>query len=247
MSPKKKQVPSRLGPPPQLAAHMGAMGKIPMVQQQIGGKFQPKMREILARQAKMLARWMHMRMTWKKLLMSWMVILVASKMVLLMLTYQYFTLTALISLQVRLKIFSEWDHRIVRIGIGKSKREKNNIITSVLEGKKQREMPWHSFSEKSWKKSLNMRSVWKQKYLIVLIISFINFDNLRFSQKYWLFLPSHRTLEYHLFFMRGNLYRNILLFWSLKQYCLLQIRRWKLKVPIANLPCHHRENYPLPQ
>ena len=45
-------------------------------------------------------RWIHANLTWKKVLMSWMVMLVASKMVLLMLTYQYFTLTALISLQV---------------------------------------------------------------------------------------------------------------------------------------------------
>ena len=58
------------------------------------------MREILARQAKMLAKWAHEKMTWKKILMSWMVILVASKMVLLMLTYKFFTMTSLISLQV---------------------------------------------------------------------------------------------------------------------------------------------------
>lgn len=57
------------------------------------------MREILAKNAKMLAKWAHEKMTWKKLLMSWMVILVASKMVLLMLTYKFFTLTSLISLQ----------------------------------------------------------------------------------------------------------------------------------------------------
>jgi len=72
--------------------------KIPIVQQQ-QEKFQPKMREILAKQAKMIAKWAHEKMTWKKLLMSWMVILVASKMVLLMLTYKYFTMTRLISLQ----------------------------------------------------------------------------------------------------------------------------------------------------
>ena len=96
MSPKAKSVPSRLGPPPQLA-QLGS--KIPIVHQQ-QEKFQPKMREILARQAKMLAKWAHEKMTWKKILMSWMVILVASKMVLLMLTYKFFTLTSLISLQV---------------------------------------------------------------------------------------------------------------------------------------------------
>ena len=76
MSPKAKSVPSRLGPPPQLA-QLGS--KIPIVHQQ-QEKFQPKMREILARQAKMLAKWAHEKMTWKKILMSWMVILVASKM-----------------------------------------------------------------------------------------------------------------------------------------------------------------------
>merc|ERR1711992_519780 len=47
----------------------------------------------------MLAKWAHEKMTWKKILMSWMVVLVASKMVLLMLTYKFFTLTSLISLQ----------------------------------------------------------------------------------------------------------------------------------------------------
>lgn len=94
MAPKPKSVPSRLGPPPQLTAQLG---KIHIVQQQ--EKFKPKMREILAKQAKMLAKWAHEKMTWKKILMSWMVILVASKMVLLMLTYKYFTMTRLISLQ----------------------------------------------------------------------------------------------------------------------------------------------------
>lgn len=94
MAPKPKSVPSRLGPPPQLAQ----LSRIPMVAQQ--QKFQPKMQEIMSRQAKILARWLHETLTWKKILMSWMVILVASKMVLLMLTYEFFTLTSLISLQV---------------------------------------------------------------------------------------------------------------------------------------------------
>ena len=94
MAPKPKSVPSRLGPPPQLAQ----LSRIPMVAQQ--QKFQPKMREIMSRQAKILARWLHETLTWKKILMSWMVVLVASKMVLLMLTYEFFTLTSLISLQV---------------------------------------------------------------------------------------------------------------------------------------------------
>ena len=100
MPQKPKSVPSRLGPPPQLVSHLG---KIPIVQQQ--EKFKPKMREILAKQAKMLAKWAHEKMTWKKILMSWMVVLVASKMVLLMLTYKYFTMTRLISLQVRRKVY----------------------------------------------------------------------------------------------------------------------------------------------
>ena len=99
MAPKPKNVPSRLGPPPQLA-------RITLVQQQ--EKFQPKMREILAKNTKMLAKWAHEKMTWKKLLMSWMVILVASKMVLLMLTYKFFTLTSLISLQVSHRFFLEF-------------------------------------------------------------------------------------------------------------------------------------------
>lgn len=94
MSPKPKSVPSRLGPPPQLAQ----LNRIPIINQQ--QKFEPKMREIFGKQAKILARWVHQTLTWKKILMSWMVILVASKMVLLMLTYEFFSLTALISLQI---------------------------------------------------------------------------------------------------------------------------------------------------
>ena len=108
MAPKPKNVPSRLGPPPQLQQlHEARMmmaakknGVTVMRQSNNAQKFQPKMKEIMARQAKMMARWAHVNLTWKKILMSWMVLLVASKMVLLMLTYQFFTLTALISLQV---------------------------------------------------------------------------------------------------------------------------------------------------
>ena len=110
MAPKPKSVPSRLGPPPQLAAQLG---KIALVQQKQQEKFQPKMREILARQAKMLAKWAHEKMTWKKILMSWMVILVASKMVLLMLTYKFFSMTSLISLQVGLIQPIHWDLRFL--------------------------------------------------------------------------------------------------------------------------------------
>lgn len=102
MSPKPKPVPKRLGPPPQfMLSGQNLKGesffsKIPMVQQ----KMQPKMHEIMSKQAKMIARWLHDYLTWKKILMTWMVVLVASKMVLLMLTYEYFSLTALISLQI---------------------------------------------------------------------------------------------------------------------------------------------------
>ena len=94
----------RLGWDPRLSWRPNLAKKIPIVQQQ-QEKFQPKMREILAKQAKMIAKWAHEKMTWKKLLMSWMVILVASKMVLLMLTYKYFTMTRLISLQVSRRLF----------------------------------------------------------------------------------------------------------------------------------------------
>ena len=106
MSPKPKPVPKRLGPPPQLMLSGqnlkgdSLFSRIPMVQQQ--KKLQPKMNEIMSKQVKMIARWLHDYLTWKKILMTWMVILVASKMVLLMLTYEYFSLTALISLQVRI-------------------------------------------------------------------------------------------------------------------------------------------------
>ena len=110
MPSRPKSVPSRLGPPPQLAAQLN---KIPIVQQQ--EKFKPKMREILSKQAKMIAKWAHEKMTWKKILMSWMVILVASKMILLMLTYKYFTMTRLISLQVsRHLVFSHYAYFITR-------------------------------------------------------------------------------------------------------------------------------------
>ena len=109
MSPKPKPVPKRLGPPPQLNQL-----KIPIVQQQ--KKLQPKMREIMAKQLKMLARWMHEKLTWKKILMSWMVLLVASKMVLLMLTFEFFSLTALISLQVRpILMFVNLDAFVLKI------------------------------------------------------------------------------------------------------------------------------------
>merc|ERR1719507_682167 len=54
----------------------------------------------MSKQAKMIARWLHENLTWKKILMTWMVVLVASKMVLLMLTFEFFSLTALISLQI---------------------------------------------------------------------------------------------------------------------------------------------------
>jgi len=78
------------------------MGKhAPMVSQQKGaGRLQPKLKEAVGKRAKMVAKFVHENLTWKKILMSWMVLLVASKMVLLMLTYEFFSLTALISLQI---------------------------------------------------------------------------------------------------------------------------------------------------
>ncbi len=100
MSPKPKSVPPRLGPPPQLSQLSQQLKLQAEEQRRQQKRLQPKMREVLARQAKMLARWANTGLTWKRILMSWMVLLVASKMVLLVLTYQFFSLTALISLQV---------------------------------------------------------------------------------------------------------------------------------------------------
>jgi hypothetical protein len=95
MSPKAKPTPHRLGPPPQLGS-----SKIPVVHQKFTKKVQPKLKEVLSRHIKILAKWFHTTFSWKKFLMSWMVLLIASKMVLLMLTYQFFTLTSLVSLQI---------------------------------------------------------------------------------------------------------------------------------------------------
>ena len=97
MTPKPKPTPHRLGPPPQLNSM-----KVPIVHQRFAKKVQPKLREVLSRHVKILAKWFHTQFSWKKFLMSWMVLLIASKMVLLMLTYQFFTLTSLVSLEVRL-------------------------------------------------------------------------------------------------------------------------------------------------
>ena len=95
MAPKPKPNPNRLGPPPQLNSL-----KIPVVQQQFTKKVQPKLREVVSRHIKILAKWFHMEFSWKKFLLSWMVLLIASKMVLLMLTYEFFTMTSLVSLEV---------------------------------------------------------------------------------------------------------------------------------------------------
>lgn len=83
-----------LGPPPQL----GSL-KVPIVQQKFAKKVQPKLREVVTRHIKLLAKWFHTEFSWKQFLMSWMVILIASKMVLLALTFKYFTLSSLLSLQ----------------------------------------------------------------------------------------------------------------------------------------------------
>ena len=87
--------PPRLGPPPPLNTI-----KVPVVQQQLASKVQPKLRQLASKHAKLLASWLHSSFSWKQFLMSWMVVLVASKMVLLALTYMFFTTTSLVSLQV---------------------------------------------------------------------------------------------------------------------------------------------------
>lgn len=95
MSPRPKPVPHRLGPPPQLTGL-----KVPIVHQKFAKKVEPKLRESITRQVKILARWFHTKFCWRRFLMSWMILLIASKMVLLVLTYQHFTLTSLVSLQI---------------------------------------------------------------------------------------------------------------------------------------------------
>merc|ERR1740131_675995 len=74
--------------------------KFPIVNQKVSENIQPKLKEIVTKHIKVLATWFHTKFCWKKFLMSWMVILISSKMVLLMLTYQYFTTASLASLQI---------------------------------------------------------------------------------------------------------------------------------------------------
>jgi len=95
MAPKPKPTPHRLGPPPQLNSL-----KIPVVQQRFAKKVQPKLREVVSRHVKILAKWFHTQFSWKKFLLFWMVMLIASKMVLLMLTFEFFSLTSLVSLEI---------------------------------------------------------------------------------------------------------------------------------------------------
>ena len=99
MAPKPKPNPNRLGPPPQL----NSLKMFPVVHQKFAKKMQPKMREVVTRHIKILAKWFHTQFSWKKFLLFWMVLLIASKMVLLMLTYQFFSLTSLVSLEVSIK------------------------------------------------------------------------------------------------------------------------------------------------
>jgi len=96
MAPKPKPNPNRLGPPPQL----NSLKMFPVVHQKFAKKMQPKMREVVTRHIKILAKWFHTQFSWKKFLLFWMVLLIASKMVLLMLTYQFFSLTSLVSLEI---------------------------------------------------------------------------------------------------------------------------------------------------
>jgi len=95
MGPRAKPTPHRLGPPPQLNSL-----KVPHVHQKFAKKVQPKLQEVVSRHVKILAKWFHTQFSWKKFMMSWMVLLIASKMVLLMLTYQFFTMTSLVSLEI---------------------------------------------------------------------------------------------------------------------------------------------------
>merc|ERR1711944_254691 len=74
---------------------MGGM-KVPVVQQ-FARKVQPKMRELASRHVKLIAKWLHNQFSWKQFLMGWMVVLIASKMVLLALTFPFFTLTSLVT------------------------------------------------------------------------------------------------------------------------------------------------------
>ena len=110
MAPKPKPNPNRLGPPPQLNSL-----KIPVVQQQFTKKVQPKLREVVSRHIKILAKWFHMEFSWKKFLLSWMVLLIASKMVFLMLTYEFFTMTSLVSLEVSFESNFIFLNKIFRI------------------------------------------------------------------------------------------------------------------------------------
>jgi len=95
MGPRPKQVPHRLGPPPQLTSL-----KVPVIQQKFAKKVEPKLREAFSHHVKLLARWFDTVFCWRRFLMSWMILLIASKMVLLVLTFDYFTLTSLVSLQI---------------------------------------------------------------------------------------------------------------------------------------------------
>merc|ERR1719221_1571527 len=103
MAPRPKPSPTRLGPPPQLNSL-----KIPVVQQRLAAKVQPKLREVVARHIKILAKWFHTQFSWKKFLLFWMVLLIASKMVLLMhikilakwFHTQFFSMTSLVSLEI---------------------------------------------------------------------------------------------------------------------------------------------------
>lgn len=95
MGPKPKPTPHCLGPPPQLLPP-----KVPFMEKKVANKVHAKLMEVVARHLKLLTKWFQPIISWKKCLKSWMVVLIASKMMLLILTYDYFTLTSLISLQI---------------------------------------------------------------------------------------------------------------------------------------------------
>ena len=121
MAPRPKSYPTRLGPPPQL----NSLKHIPVVQQKFANKVQPKLREVLMTHVKILSKWFHNNLSWKKILLFWMVLLIASKMILLMLTNQFFTMMSLVSLEVGGIKMSEY--------LSKSKSECQNIVSvSIL-------------------------------------------------------------------------------------------------------------------
>jgi len=74
--------------------------KMPALQQDFITKMQPKLFEVASKHVKLVAKWFHTEFSWKVFLMVWMVVMIMSKMVILAITYQFFTLINLLSLQI---------------------------------------------------------------------------------------------------------------------------------------------------